>query len=388
MTVDATWLWLSTVLLLCGMLFAWSLFRLLKTGPPIPITPPRPDAPLISVIIPARNEARNIRRCVDQLLAQSYRSFELIVINDHSTDDTLAILEEMAARDTRLRVIQSEALPPGWKGKPHALVQGVRESRGDWLCFIDADTFAGPELLASTLCEAQVCHSDLLSIYTKQELGSFWEKVICPVAFTGFFLFYNLERINDPAHPDATSIGQFILIRRAVYEAIGGHHAVRDTFLDDRFLAERAKQAGHHIRLADGQALARTRMHTSLREIWESWVRTIYPGMRDQPAAPFLLAPGLILSTLVYCIWPIGALFSLAAGGGLAAFLILIEACVFWACFLMVRAASVQSYGISRFYAFLTPLGMILFCAMILDSAYRGITGRDFAWKGRTYLAE
>ncbi len=139
-----------------------------------PVAPPA-EAVAISVIVPARNEARNIRRCVECLLAQTYPNFELIVLDDRSTDATPAILGEIARQDARLTVLTGSDLPPGWSGKPHALSQAAAQAHGEWLCFVDADTFVEPPALASACAAAQEHSADLFTLMTEQELGSFGE---------------------------------------------------------------------------------------------------------------------------------------------------------------------------------------------------------------------
>ncbi|MGB7539500.1 MAG: glycosyltransferase family 2 protein [Anaerolineales bacterium] len=379
---------LSTLLFLGGTAFIiWIEFHL-NLGAPIPVSPPDPDGPLISILIPARNESRNIRRCIECIRAQTYAGWEMIVVDDHSTDDTPDIVKEIAAQDPRIRLFRSKPLPPGWVGKSHALAQGAKVARGEWLCLLDADTFAAPELLASTFHEAKVRGADLLSIVTNQELHSFWERVISPVAFSGLAVVYNLERINDPRMPDAMANGQFILIRRTVYEETGGHHTLSDSILEDRAIAETVKRAGHTILLIDGRALASVRMHTSLKEIWESWVKTIYPGLRDQPEMVLFLAGGAIIGAVIFPAWWIAAWIGLIFLRTLPAGLIFLEATLFWLYFLRNRVVDLASYKIPAPYALTAPIGIIYFSCMMLDSFFRVRSGRGLIWKGRTYLAK
>jgi chlorobactene glucosyltransferase len=376
---------LSTLLFLGGAAFIGWINLHLRLGAPVPVSPPDPDGPLISILIPARNESRNIRRCIECIRAQTHARWEMIVIDDQSTDDTPSIVAGLAAKDPRIRLLLSEPLPEGWVGKSHALAQGSREAHGEWLCLLDADTFAAPELLASTLHEARARGADLLSILTRQELCSFWEKVISPVAFSSLVLVYDLKKINDPRRPEATAIGQYILIRRKVYDETGGHRALSDSILEDRAIAERVKRAGHTILLKDGRALASTRMHTSLKEIWESWVKTIYPGLRDQPGAVLYLAGAAIVGAAVFPLWWVAALAALIVFHNLAAVLIFLEATLFWAYFLWTRITDLASYNISPLYALTVPVGVVYFGAMMLDSYFRARSGRGLTWKGRTY---
>ncbi len=379
---------LSTLLFLGGTAFIVWIELHLNLGAPVPVSPPDPDGPLISILIPARNESRNIRRCIECIRAQTHTRWEMIVVDDHSTDDTPDIVIGIAAQDPRIRLLPSKPLPPGWVGKSHALAQGAKVARGEWLCLLDADTFAAPELLASTFHEAKIRGADLLSILTNQELQSFWERVISPVAFSGLALVYDLKRINDPRLPDAMAIGQFILIRRTVYEETGGHHALSDSILEDRAIAETVKRAGHTILLVNGRALASVRMHTSLKEIWESWVKTIYPGLRDQPGMVLFLAGAAILGAVIFPAWWIAACFGLVLARTLPAGLIFLEATLFWLYFLRNRIIDLASYKVPLFYALTVPIGIIYFSSMMLDSFFRVRSGRGLTWKGRTYLAK
>ena len=342
-------------------------------------------APLISVIIPARNEQRNIRHCLECMLQQDYPNFELIIVDDRSSDETPRILAELAGWDARLRVIEGVELPTGWAGKPHALVQGVTQARGDWLCFMDADTFASPGLLSATYSMASELRADMFSILTAQVLGSFWERTVLPLVFLGLSFGFPADRVNDPSRPDAISNGQYILIKRQVYEAIGGHGAVKDHIDEDKAIAVLAKRAGFRLVLADGRGVARTRMYTSLSEMWEGWTKNIYLGLLDKL---WLLSFGALLGLAVSFllpVWLMGSLIWLISGAGAEAAIVASEAIVLWGYLLARRMQASRAFGISAWYAFTFPVGAFLFTAMMLVSAYNVISGRGVQWKGRRY---
>src|SRR5579884_3106769 len=181
--------------------------------------PAIPKNPLVSIIVPARNEERNIRRCVTSLLEQDYEHFEVIVVDDGSTDNTGCILDEMARthpRGNRLWVLRLKDLPAGWAGKPHALHAGTQEARGDWMLFTDADTWHASNALRSSLTQAIDEKVDVFSLMTNQELPGFWNKVMMPMAFIGISMMYPFDKVNDPSSPVAIANGQYILIRRSV----------------------------------------------------------------------------------------------------------------------------------------------------------------------------
>jgi chlorobactene glucosyltransferase len=380
---------LSTLLFFLGLIIIYWLHSQYHLDIVVePSTPPA-EAPLISLCIPARNEERNIRACVEAALAQDYPAWEVIVVDDRSDDSTPQILAELSRRDPRLRVIHGAELPPGWAGKPHALHQAAAAARGEWLCFVDADTFLAPQALSSTYTKAISTAADLFTIMTEQILGSFWEKVIMPLVLTALSVGFSPRRVNDPRRRDAIANGQFILIRRHVYEAVGGHARIKDQIVEDKALAELVKWNGYRLVVADGRAVARTRMYTSLPQMWEGWTKNIYLGLREQPALLGLGAFGALLAVfaaLVLPLWPLLGIAWWLRGGGWAALAISGEALILWGTLLIVRGRAAQAMGISPLWAITTPLGAAVFAAMMLTSAWKVLSGRGVRWKGRMYL--
>jgi chlorobactene glucosyltransferase len=374
-----------------GIIINWQLHA--STGLPIVvdlITQPWDEcnqgpAPLISVIIPARNEERNITRCIKALLVQSYPNYEIIVVDDHSTDATPQILSRLAKGNPQVRVLQGKDLQPGWAGKPHALVQGAVAAKGDWLCFLDADTFASPALLSSTYRTALSTKADLFSILTAQELGSFWERTVLPLVFLGLAYGFPAERVNDPSKPDAIANGQFILIKRSVYDAVGGHAAVADRIDEDRAIAAVVKRGGYRLVVADGRLVASTRMYTSLAEMWEGWTKNIFLGLQDRLG---LLSFGAFVGVVVSIglpVWLFGSLAWFVYSGRMAAALVALEAVILWGYLLIKRWQACRAFGIPAGYALTFPLGALIFTAMMATSAYNVISGRGVSWKGRRY---
>lgn len=376
---------LSTLAFLAGLtLTVWihSQYRMSVTIPPVV---PRSPAPLITVIVPARNEAQNIRRCVLALFSQTYPNLEILVVDDRSTDATASILEDLASQDPRLRVVAGRPLPEGWAGKPHALAQGAERARGEWLCFLDADTFAAPSLLASTHAAARAHGADMLSILTEQILETFWEKAIMPVVFTALSVGFPPRRVNDPDAPEAIANGQFILIRRSVYEALGGHAALRDSLVEDRDLARRVKRGGYRLLLADGRHLARTRMYTHLGAIWEGWTKNIYLGMAGREGLLTLGAGLTVAAAVGLPAWLAAGAAWLAAGGGMPAALVTLEAALLLAVVLAYRVRVARAFHLAPRTALTFPLGALVFAGMILSSTVRVVSRRGVTWKGRRY---
>lgn len=392
MQPEFIYLVLATIILVLGMIIVRWIHSQYGLDISIPPSSPTPEEvqPLISVIVPARNEARNIRRSIEALAAQSYQNLELIVVDDGSTDATPQILKQLqeapkADSSPEITIINGAALPPGWAGKPHALHQGFQASQGEWLCFVDADTFANPDLIASTYQAATNLGADMLTILTDQELGSFWEKVIMPLVFTALSVGFPARRVNDPQKADAIANGQFILIRRQVYQAVGGHAAVRDQIAEDKALAVLVKWSGFHLVLGDGRELVRTRMYTSLPEIWEGWVKNIYLGMQDRPWLLLLGAITGFVAALVLPLWTILSLAWVAQGGGWIAALVAAESLILWGYLLYNRNQVNQAMHISFGYGLTLPLGALIFTAMMVTSAYNVYSGRGVTWRGRRY---
>jgi chlorobactene glucosyltransferase len=181
------------------------------------------DGPLVSILIPARNEERHIKRCLDSLRNQVYKNYEILVLNDNSTDNTLDILNQIAAEDSRVRVLNGKPLPDDWYGKPFALHQLTQEARGEILVFTDADTVHTPTSIAWGITNLQGLKADLVSGYIGQIFKSFGEIMTVPLMFflTGFTIPLFLNRFVKVPWFSA-AIGQFIVVKRNVFDAIGG----------------------------------------------------------------------------------------------------------------------------------------------------------------------
>jgi len=348
-----------------------------------------PNDSLISVCVPARNEELSILACVQAILAQTYSSYEIIVLDDGSSDGTSAILAELTAQDQRLHVIHGAELPAGWAGKPHALHQASAAAVGEWLCFVDADTVLAPEALAACLAMAIETRADLFSILTFQVMGTFWERVVLPLVMTALSVGFSPRRVNDPRRRDAIANGQFILIKRSVYYAVGGHQQIRWQIAEDKAIAEQVKWNGYRLVLADGTRVARTRMYTSLNSMWEGWTKNIFLGLRDRPSLLLLGAFGASLAVIVALLlpaWPLLAWIWWLKGGGWLAGGVIIQAVVVWIAVLIARASVARRMGISAWYAWTTPLGAAIFAAMMIASAWKVLSGRGVTWKGRVYV--
>ena len=345
------------------------------------------ERPLVSIVVPARNEGRNLRRCVESALTSTYGPLEIVVVDDHSTDDTGAIAAELAMRDPRVRVVTPPPLPAGWFGKQWACDTGSRTARGDILAFFDADTWQAPDLVSRAVNAMRARGSELLTVAGTQEMGSFWERLVQPQVFNILWArFGGTELVNQsPRVGDKIANGQCLFFRRDAYDAMGGHAAVRDKVAEDLALAQRWFRAGHTVTMVLGLAQLRTRMYTSLRELVEGWGKNIYAGGRD--AVPFgalgraLFPLALLFPALSGIVPPL--LVVLGLGGAVSHGVLLWAALVTGANLLWWLAVYVWLEE-SPLYALLYPVG----AAALLYIALRAIVrGRRVAWKGRDYQA-
>ena len=380
--------YLSTAIFIGGIFIVYWLHNQYHLDIVVTPTLPPANAPLISVCVPARNEERNIRACVEAILAQDYPHFEVIVLEDRSTDGTSEILRSLVAQNDNLKVIPGSDLPKDWAGKPHALFQASAAARGDWLCFVDADTFLSPTTLSSCYTKAIETDADMFTIMTFQIMGSFWEKVVMPIVMTALSVGFSPRKVNDPESKDAIANGQFILIKRSVYDAIGGHESVKDQIVEDKAISEQVKWNGYRLIVANGYSVAKTRMYTSLAEMWEGWTKNIYLGLSDQPSLMLLGVFGafiLLVTALVLPLWPLLGIFWFLQGDSWMALVVIFESLILWAIVIYVRARVVIGMGISPWYAFTLPLGGSVFAAMMFTSGWKVISGKGVTWKGRIY---
>ena len=238
-----------------------------------------PGACLVSIILPARNEGAHIERCVRSLLAQDYPHIEVIAIDDRSEDDTGPILDRLAAADRRLTVIHGDPLPPGWMGKAHAIVQGYRLARGDWLLFTDADTEHAPWLLSEVMAVLRDSPAAFATVWARQRHPSLGVYLASLAVFTYIFLVTDRRSFHDPKSRHSLVNGQYMIFAREAYEAIGTHAAVRQYSSTDVSLGYLAKLQGWMALLLDGRDGLETTMYRTFSEAFQGWSRSLINGI-------------------------------------------------------------------------------------------------------------
>lgn len=344
---------------------------------------PPESGPLVSVCIPARNEARNIAVGVEAALALRWPAFEVVVVDDRSDDGTGDVARAAGAGDPRLHVIDGTEPPPGWAGKAWACARAAGEAQGRWLLFLDADVRVHPDALAALLPVAIREELRLLSVFGTWELVSFWERALIPTVGWLIRGAVDLDRVNDPTRMEAFANGQLILVEREAYDYAGGHEAVRDRILDDVSMAEAFKRRGMRIGLRPAAWLFRVRLYRSLSEIVAGYGKNLYEGMGRRPT----IGLGAVLFIIVGTLLPFACVLA-----GLAGRLLLgwgVPGWGWWSwmvvvCLLQVvfRVRVERHDGRTGGIAWAHPLANVMLVGIILRSMF----GVEASWKGRRFV--
>lgn len=378
-------LWLALVI--------WLIARAVRqrnvlAGVPISARDPGSTAPRIAVIVPARNEAANIGPCVESLSAQQYPPdrLALIVVDDDSSDATPAIVALLAKQDPRIVLRHTPPLPPGWKGKVHACCAGAAAAPVDaqWLCFLDADMRVAPRAIASAVEVASARKLDLLTLAPRHDLGSFAERLMLPCGLYLLGFYQNLEKVQAADSDAVVATGQFMLIRREAYDAVGGHAPVRDAICEDVELALRMKRRGYRVLLMDGNLLLRTRMYTGWSTLWPGFAKNLIQ-LLGGPVRTLLLAPVIVALAWVAVWLPLQDLAAVLQGAG-GAPLALALAALGSAALVGLHVGGAVHFRIPWWYGLLFPLGYTVGAAMAIDSVRWRVT-RRVHWKGRVYTS-
>lgn len=342
------------------------------------------DAPPVSILVPVRNEEhRVLRESIRSILSQDYGRFEVIAVNDRSTDASLTILRSMALTDARLRVIEGKELPAGWLGKPHAMRQALDEARSDWVLATDADVIFDKSTLRTAMAQVLSEQADALTLIPHFESHSFWERVVIPAWAWVLLMVAVLYRVNNPRSPRALGIGGFFLIRREALRRIGDYDMLKDEVAEDFRLAEMLKRSGARLRIEFTPQLLRTRMYRNFREMWECHAKNWFAGANYSLLLALASVLGMYLFAVVPPIIAVLCAIALAAGADANLWQLFIPTALAWMIHIFIIAVFNRRFKVSLVYALFTPLGLALLYALLLDSSVRITTGRGVSWKGR-----
>jgi chlorobactene glucosyltransferase len=350
---------------------------------------PLENPPLVSVILPARNEAHNIARCVSSILSTTYPNLELIVVDDSSTDGTAQFAREAAEGDPRARVITAPPLPDGWFGKQWACATGAKVARGSILQFTDADTVHGSDLVTRSINAMRENRSQLFTVAGRQELGGFWERVIQPQVFAILSMRYGGTESITQSRSVRNKIanGQCMFVTHDSYNSVGGHACVRTSAAEDLMLAQRFFAARKRVVIMVGLNQLSTRMYGSLREIVNGWRKNVFAGGLD--SVPFgkmgqtILPLVLLLPPLMELLPPLALV--LAAFGVATSDTLLLWAAISTAATLGWWIVVYVTIRENALYALAYPLGALLLLYIFFTAVIRG---RRVSWKGRTYISQ
>lgn len=299
----------------------------------------------------------------------------MIVVDDQSTDRTGEILAELAARIPKLRVLATDTLPSGWTGKNYALSIGAAAATGDWLLFTDADTYHLPGSMRRALADAAEHQAVLVSYSPEQEMETFWERALIPVIYCKLASKYSYTRVNDPQLPDAAANGQFLLIRRDVYQAIGGHAAVAPQILEDVALAEIVKNTGGVIFFTAPIGVVRTRMYRSFGDMWQGWTKNLHWLFPEDHSPDIGWIFGWLAATFVL-LW-------LTKSVLVVAIILSVVAYLGWHVW---YAVALRQNHFPVGYIRYGLVGLSLFLAAWVVSSWKNTHG-SVVWKGRAYPA-
>ena len=352
------------------------------------------EAPPVAILCPGRNEADHLPETLPELCAQDYPACRVVFVDDHSDDATPRITAECAQQHAHLSVLRNEQEPPaGWVGKCWALHRAGEHlaqweaqhgRRAEWLCFTDADIHWDPRCLRSAMALAMHTGADVVALGPKLVFGGASEALVQLQLMLAIGLILPIEKSMDPDHPDTLTGGAFILVRRSLYEKIGGHEAVRDQVVDDINLGRALKREGGRIRVALAPQLQWARMYTGWRDMWEGLTKNAYAGLEYKPhwaaglGAAVLVAnilpPVYLVASIAWCI--IAPSWWAGAAIGLSALIILLTA--------RTMNAVRKLAELPTWYAWTMPVGSSLYLAIVAASVWRYYRGGN-VWKGRTY---
>ncbi|MFD1030058.1 glycosyltransferase [Metaplanococcus flavidus] len=363
------------ILIICTASFGlWTIFNSLFM-PALPSEPSVDGQPLLSVMVPMRNEERNVKALIASLKKNTYPNCEFIILNDQSTDNTQQFLETETAGDSRFTLLHGVELPHGWIGKVHACHQLQKAATGDYLMFVDADINFSPQAFKQSLSLLQKKNAQLLSGFPAFEVAPFLSKLLVPMQHFVVFFHLPLAFANYSSFPAATAAhGAWMLFERKAYDAIGGHQTVYNSLVEDVHISREIKKAGHRMLLANITKSVNSKMYETNSEVWEGFLKNSYTGIGRSPLMAIALA-------VFYVVFYISPLFIAVIG------LFTLE----WLYFIPYILISLQQLyimlrtGQNPALAFLIPLQAGAMIAVLLHAMKKSWSKQSYSWKGRNY---
>jgi chlorobactene glucosyltransferase len=368
-------------ILLAAILFNLLLNLRALRKPKSDIELPAP-APLISILVPARNEEANICVCLESLRQQDYPNFEILVLDDSSADDTADIVARIASEDNRVRLLRGQPLPPGWAGKTFACHQLAQEARGSWLLFTDADTVHAPAMLRRVLGVALISRAALISGFPYQRTTSIWQKTAMPILFYFMLLCWMplwwLQRSR--CRMPSVAIGQFLFFSAEEYRSIGGHEAVKSRIVEDVWLGIEVSRHKYRQLTLDLSSLVSCQMYREFGTMWNGITRWLYTVASLSIVSLVGMIAVVLLLFLAPFVWLVYGLLLAQPAFAWEVLVALQVTIVFLARFLAGRRFSQSKTSI-----ILHPIGVAFLLLVSFYASYQYLTGAGVKWKGRVY---
>lgn len=336
--------------------------------------------PLMSILIPARNEEENIKRCIISLTKQDYKNIEILVLDDNSTDDTVRIVLELSQKDPRIKLYSGGPLKKGWLGKSYACWQLSKHARGDYLIFTDADTLHFPNSISGAVACLLRYNLDALSVFPKEIMVTFHERMMVPFGhyiILSLMPLYLIRKIKTALF--CTAIGQFMLFKKEVYKKIGGHKSIKGKMLEDIKISKRVKSFGYKFMIFDGRSNVYCRMYRNFREIVEGYSKVLF-AVFDYKI--YLISIAIILVAAIFLfpflMLPIGIFFDWP--------LVLIELIILQIIIILITKIILSlRFKCKAVDIILHPISIVYLILIAINSVFNAKIGMGVYWKGRIY---
>lgn len=332
---------------------------------------------MVSVLIPARNEEANIMKCLRSVIEQKYENFEIIVLNDNSTDRTEELINTIS--DKRLRIIRGKVLEKGWVGKNFACHQLQNEASGKYILFIDADTEMSSNCISDVVAFAEENKTGLLSIMPYEESLTFWEKTVIPMLYFAVMAFLPVPLVEKSQRKEfSMGNGQFLLFNRNCYDLIGGHESLKNRIVEDVWISRRVKEFGQKLIFADGTDLMKCRMYKSFGEVWNGFSKNFFAGLAFSVSG----LTAVIVSYFLLFVFPLFTLICSIINTDKSIFVLSVSAFIIP---VIIRITHSFKFKQPLVYSFLNFLSCLFLIAVSINSFRILKFGKGANWKGRDY---
>ena len=341
------------------------------------------ENPMVSVIVPARNEEKLIAKCLDSLLDQDYENYEIIAIDDSSDDATADIIKQYAQKNSKIVYVSARKKPDGWIGKNWACVEGYKKATGQLLLFTDSDTKHSQNVLSLAVSHLLSLNLDALTVIPKMLCLDRWTKITLPAISTFLHTRFSALRVNDPTKKTGYFFGSFYLIKNETYRSVGTHEGVKSELIEDGALGKKVKEAGFRMRMARGEHLVEAVWARDFDTLWNALKRLIIPLYLQTQG----IAVGIFFAILFLLFMPFPFLVYSAIFFGSAISVSLLFAVSFLATILIYVAALVETKGlqIKQKYALLWPVGSFIVICGFLSGILQAKSKNAVSWRGREY---